>query len=270
MESRLAEPLVPGVVEYAYGSDPLQRLDFWVSGKAGAPLVIFVHGGGWKRGDKRNATGMAKVRHWQEQGYAVASINYRLVPGASVEQQAQDVADAVAWLRKDAHRLGFDADRIALAGHSAGAHLVALVGTDGRYLDKAGLRLSDLSGVLPIDGACYDVPAQMKDGPRVMQGTYQQAFGTDPDRQRDLSPVSHAAAPNAPVFLIIHVQRDDGIRQSKELAAALTRGGTAVERREFSGTGLRGHMEINRSLGDPDYPATPVVDEWLRRVFSPS
>lgn len=268
MEQKLEEPPAEGLIEKSYGSDPLQKLDFWKASASGAPLVIFVHGGGWKRGDKRNATGAAKVNHWRAQGYAVASLNYRLVPANSVEQQAQDVADAIAWLRREAGSLGFDPRRIVLSGHSAGAHLVALVGTDGRYLEQAGLRFSDLRGVIPIDGAAYDVPVQMTEGASIMRDTYVQAFGTDPERQRALSPTLHAAAPNAPAFLILHVEREDGARQSKALAEALGKAGVAVTLKDFPGTGLKGHMEINRSLGKPDYPATPVVDRWLREVFA--
>lgn len=268
MEQKLEEPPAAGAIEKSYGTDPLQKLDFWKAERTGAPLVIFVHGGGWKRGDKRNATGAAKVSHWHDQGYAVASINFRLVPANTVEQQAQDVADAVAWLRTHAADLGVDPTRIVLAGHSAGAHLVALVGTDPRYLEKAGLRLSDVRGVIPIDGAAYDVPAQMKEGGSVMQDTYVQAFGTDPARQRALSPTLNATAPNAPAFLLLHVQRRDGVRQAKGLAAALEKAGTRVEIDGFPGTGLKGHMEINRSLGRPDYPATPVVDRWLAAMFA--
>ncbi len=270
MEQKLEAPSAVGAVERSYGSDPLQKLDFWKAKNPDAPLVIFVHGGGWKRGDKRNATGTDKVTHWRDQGYAVASINYRLVPANTVEQQAQDVADAVAWLRGHAAGLGFDAGRIALTGHSAGAHLVALVGTDGRYLEKAGLRLSDVRGVMPIDGAAYDVPTQMKEAGSMMGKTYTQAFGTDPERQRALSPTAHAAAPNAPAFLIIHVQREDGVRQSRALADALQKAGTPVTIEGFPGTGLKGHMEINRSLGKPDYPATAVVDRWLAEIFARS
>ncbi|XUM24396.1 alpha/beta hydrolase fold domain-containing protein [Bradyrhizobium oligotrophicum S58] len=86
---------------------------------------MFVHGGGWKRGDKRNATGAAKIEHLLAQGYAFALIDYRLVPAATVEQQAADVAAAVAWLRKNAGRLGIDPSRLVLMGHSAGAHHVS-------------------------------------------------------------------------------------------------------------------------------------------------
>ena len=233
-----------------------------------APLVLFVHGGGWKRGSKDNAAGGWKQIHYPASGYAYASINYRLVPDATVEQQAADVAAALAHLLTRADALGIDRTRVVLMGHSAGAHLVALVGTDERYLRGAGLSFADLDGVIPIDGAAYDVPVQMQDGPKIMQDTYAQAFGTDPARQRALSPTLQAAAPNAPAFLIPHVQRPDGVRQSEALAAALRGAGARADIASFEGTGLKGHGEINRSMGDPAYAATPVVDAWLKRVFA--
>jgi arylformamidase len=256
-----------GATEFAYGQEPLQKLDFWKAKTAGAPLVIFVHGGGWKRGDKGNATGQYKAPHYLAQGYAFASINYRLVPAATVEQQAADVASAVAYFRKNAASLGIDTKRIVLMGHSAGAHLSALVGTDPQYLRGVGLDMSALAGVIPLDGAAYDVPAQMTDGARIMQDTYKQAFGTEPQRQKALSPFWQAVAPNAPEFLILHVDRDDGARQSAALADALQKNGATVHLQAFEGKGLKGHADINRKLGDPEYPATPVVDAWLRNVF---
>ncbi|WP_420145355.1 alpha/beta fold hydrolase [Sphingobium sp.] len=251
----------------AYGKDPLQALDYWPGKGAKPPLIIFVHGGGWKRGSKDNATGAAKVDHFTRLGYAFASIDYRLVPDATVEQQAQDVADAIAHLRGRAGTLGFDPDRIILMGHSAGAHLVALVGTDMRYFEKAGLRPDAVKGVIPLDGAAYDVARQMQDSGRVMAGTYEQAFGTDPARQTALSPTMQAAKPNAPSFLILHVDRADGTAQSHALAAALNAAGTPAEVHALEGRGLRGHMQINRSMGDPGYPGTAIVDTWLKRLL---
>ena len=256
-----------GATEMAYGNDPLQKLDFWKAKNANAPLVIFVHGGGWKRGDKGNATGQFKAPHYLAQGYAFASINYRLVPDATVEQQAADVAASVAYFRKNAASLGIDLKRIVLMGHSAGAHLSALVGTDPQYLRGVGLDISALAGIIPLDGAAYDVPAQMADGARIMQDTYKQAFGTEPQRQRALSPTWQAAAPNAPLFLILHVDRDDGARQSAALADALRKNGAKVQLNAFEGKGLKGHMEINRKLGQADYPATQIVDVWMKSVF---
>ena len=258
----------PGEQTFAYGTDPLQVMDFWdPAGATNAPLVLYVHGGGWKRGSKDTAMGNALPGHLRDQGYAFASINYRLVPAATVEQQASDVAQALAYLLARADKLGIDRSKVVITGHSAGAHLVALVGTDEQYLRKAGLSFADIDGVMPNDGAAYDVPRQMEQAGRMMADTYKQAFGTDPARQKALSPVFHAAAPNAPGFLLLHVQRKDGVAQAKELGAALKQAGVKVEYGSFPGTGLQGHAEINRKLGEPDYPATPVMDAWLKRVF---
>jgi arylformamidase len=260
--------LALGAQEYAYGGDPLQKLDFYAAkGKGSAPLLIFVHGGGWKHGDKRNATGADKVKHYTGLGYHLASINYRLVPGATVEQQGADVAQAIAYLLKNAAKLGIDAKKVVLSGHSAGAQLAALVGTDPQFLRGAGLGLESLSGVIPIDGAAYDVEQQLIDGNLFMRDTYQEAFGTDPTRQKALSPFHHAAGPNAPAFLMLHVEREDGKRQSEALAAELRKAGTKVQLNAFEGKGMQGHMDINRKLGDPSYPATPVVDAWLKGIF---
>jgi arylformamidase len=271
IEQRLVADKPAGGRDIAYGTDSLQNLRFWApAGKAGrpAPLLLFVHGGGWRMGSVDNATGKAKVEHYTKQGYAFVSIDYRLVPAARVEDQATDVASALSWIVGHAGELKVDPRRIVLMGHSAGAHLVALVGTDPRYLHTAGLSERAIAGIIPIDGAAYDVPTQMTAGPPIMGGTYAQAFGTDPARQAALSPTRHAAAPNAPAFLILHVQRSDGIAQAQGLAKALQNAGTAVQVERFPGTGLRGHVDINRKLGLADYPATAVVDAWLKARLS--
>jgi acetyl esterase/lipase len=264
---RRESPASLGKEELSYGTDPLQKLDYWKPTTPGSPLVIYVHGGGWKRGDKSLAAN-EKAVHYLRQGYAFASLGYRLVPACKVEDQAQDVADAIAYLIKDAEKLGFDGKRVVLMGHSAGAHLSALVGTDMSYLEKAGLGPTALRGVIPLDGACYDVPRQIAEGGNFMHDIYMNAFGADPERQKALSPISHAAAPNAPSVLILHVQRVDGTAQSKALGEALRKAGTPAVVKGFDGHGLIGHARINRSMGDPSYPPTPVVDEWLKGVFA--
>lgn len=266
-QTEATKPRAQTPQEISYGSDRLQRVDFWRGSQAKAPLVLFVHGGGWKRGDKSMMKGSAKLTHWQSLGYAVASVNYRLVPSATVEQQAQDIADALARLKRDAGQLGFDSTRIVLVGHSAGAHLVALVGTDPTYLRKAGLSYRDIAGIVSLDGAAYDVPAQMGENPRLLGDTYRQAFGTDPERLRALSPTHHAASPNASSFLILHVQRRDGTAQAQGLARTLEEASTPARVQGLSGRGLRGHAEINRKLGEADYPATAVVDRYLASRF---
>ncbi len=262
-----AAPLAPGKQNFSYGVDPLQMLDFWPaqSAETPAPLVVFVHGGGWTRGSKDNASGAWKAPHYTGTGYAYAAINYRLVPGVTVEDQAADVAASLRYLIDHAAALGIDPQRIVLMGHSAGAHLVALVGTDERYLRAAGLSFASLKGVIPIDSAAYDVPRQIKNGGNFMHDTYVEAFGSDLTRQRVLSPTLQAGRPNAPAFLLIHVQRKDGIAQNEALEAGLRKAGTPVTRHGFPGEGLMGHMTINRRLGDPAYAATPVVDAWLKQ-----
>ena len=99
------DPAQGGKIALSYGADRLQRVDFYPAAQAGGPLVVFVHGGGWKRGDKRMVDDSSKLTHWHALGYNAASVNYRLVPDATVEQQGADVAAAVAMLREKASRL---------------------------------------------------------------------------------------------------------------------------------------------------------------------
>lgn len=262
------EAAAPPPVEIAYGEDELQRIDFWPGAGRKSPLVIFVHGGGWRRGDKQMMTGSAKLVSWQAKGYAVASVGYRLVPQAKVEQQAQDVADAVAHLHRKAADLRIDPAHIALAGHSAGAHLAALVGTDERYLQRAGLEASDLVGILALDGAAYDIPAQMASPAALQAHIYRGVFGKSLMRQQALSPALHAEAPNARAFLILHVDRIDSTAQSRLLGEALRKAGSVAVVKGFPGEGLRGHADINRRLGEPDYPVTAIVNAWLAARFA--
>ncbi|WP_313538344.1 alpha/beta hydrolase [Sphingomonas sp.] len=269
------EPAAPSAFapkrNLAYGTAPEQKFDYYpptVFTRSAPPLIVFVHGGGWEHGSKDNATGAAKIRHFTGNGYAFATIDYRLVPGATVEQQAQDVAAALAWLVAHARDLGFNPSRMVLMGHSAGAHLAALVATDPRYIHAQDLMLDQLRGVVLLDGAAYDVPAQMAEAGGFMAPIYREAFGTDPARQRALSPIAHTKGPNVLSFLILHVQREDGMRQSEALAKALRAEGSKVELQGFEGRGLRGHVAMNRQLGEADYPATAVVDRWLSATFA--
>lgn len=263
-------PATPAAQVISYGRDARQSLNFWPAeaARGPAPLIVFVHGGGWSRGSKDNATGQWKAAHFPRAGYAFASIDYRLVPAATVEEQAGDVAASLKALLARADALGIDRRRVVLMGHSAGAHLVALVGTDERYLRAAGLSFADLAGVIALDGAGYDVAGQLADaGPRLRQ-TYDQAFGRDPGRQRALSPLAHASAANVGQFLLLHVERADSARQTGALGEALRRAGTSARVEAVAGRGLMGHMEINRRLGDPAYAATGIVDAWLAGLFA--
>jgi acetyl esterase/lipase len=253
-----AGALPSGWREDAYGPDPRQKLDWAVPpGANKAPLLLFVHGGGWSIGDKRMGAAQ-KGAHFLGRGWAFASANYRLVPQASVEEQAADVAGAIAWARRQP---GIDPARIVLMGHSAGAHLVALVGTDPIYLKAAGVPLSAVRGVVLLDGAGYDVGQQMATPRNPAQSMYGQAFGSDPARQAKLSPARHAAAPNASNWLILPVERRaDSTAQSEALAARLRAGGSRAEVLPQAG---KTHMTLNRQLGEAGDPSTAVIDRFL-------
>lgn len=260
-------PQVPRPETLSYGPERLQALDFWRARAASAPLTVFVHGGAWRAGDKDVSSRTWQVPYFLSKGHGFASVNYRLVPDASVAQQAEDVARSLKFLVDRADALGFDRKRIVLMGHSAGAHLAALVATDGRYLQQVGLQVSDIAGVILLDGAGYDVPRQMAAAGPMMQRTYRMAFGEERAQQLALSPISHVAAPNARAFLVLHVQRPDAAAQSRALADALQQGGTRAEVHGLPGEGRSGHREINVELGDPSYSGTAVVDRWLGGVL---
>ena len=259
-----ATPPVPGTRELAYGADPKQRLDLLTPANASrAPVLLFVHGGGWSIGDKAHAAG-GKARWANGQGWAFVSANYRLVPQATVEQQAADVASAIAWLRANAAGQRLDPDRIVLMGHSAGAHLVALVGTDPQYLKAAGVPMAAIKGVVLLDGAGYDIAGQMARPGNAVAGMYDAAFGKDPARQKALSPTLHAAAPNVANWLILPIERRaDSPAQSKALAAGLSRAGASTLVVAVPG---ESHGSLNKGLGEAGNFATEQVDKFLEKA----
>ena len=254
-------PMVAGLREISFGSDPLQRLDLVVPvGAARAPVLLFVHGGGWSIGDKRSGAGI-KASHFAASGWAFASTNYRLVPQATVEQQAADVAGAIAFLRAHATQNNLDPDRIVLIGHSAGAHLAALVGTDPRYLAAAGVPMAAVRGVVLLDGAGYDVAAQMARPGNPVGSMYDAAFGKDATRQTALSPTLHAMSPNVADWLILPIERRaDSTAQSRGLGAALTTGG---DRALVVPVANESHGSLNKGLGEAGDFATGEVDRFL-------
>lgn len=250
-----------GMIEIAYGADPKQKMDLMVpEGVDRAPILFFVHGGGWSIGDKV-AGGATKGPWANAQGWAYASANYRLVPQATVEQQAADLANALGWLRAHASEQGLDPDRIVLMGHSAGAHLVALLGTDTKYLEAAGVPLSAVKGVVLLDGAGYDIPKQGSAETNIVKPMYEAAFSKDPERQAALSPTRHADAPNAPNWLILPIQRRaDSQAQSRGLADALRRAGASAVVAVVPG---ESHGSLNKGLGEQGDFATTEVERFL-------
>lgn len=248
-----------------YGDHQRQQIDVYApqQGGDGAPLILFVHGGGWSFGNHKQ-TVQAKPVHFTGAGYVFASTGYRVLPDAPVEQQAADVAAALRALREEAGSLGFDPDRIILMGHSAGAHLAALVASDPVY---AGEDFGAIAGVVLLDGAGYDVAAQMRPGASELPQVYARAFGDDPARQAALSPIKHVGGKDAPEWLVLYVaERAASSAQSEALAKALSGAGANAEAVAITGTD---HGRMNRELGLPEGAAqTQAVDAFLTRVFA--
>ena len=255
-----------GGADMAYGSEDAQYLRFWKAEQMTTtkpPIVIFVHGGSWQSGTCLDSIGSAKVGYLTRKGYAFATINYSLIPSVTVEEQVQEVASSVAYLVNNAARLDFDPERVVLMGHSSGAHVVTLLGTDTTYLERAGVSIHAVRAVVSLDGSNYNAMAEITDSPGPVAKNLIYGLGTDPERLRAMSPTYHARAPNAGAFLLLHVQRQGDIRQACELAAALNAAGTDTALHVFEGLSFEGHMQMLLRLGDPTYPATLVMSNWL-------
>lgn len=246
---------VPGKAlrDIPYGSDPRQRFDVYLPAQAAsdAPVIFMVHGGGWRTGDKaETAVVENKVPYFTGRGYLLVSINYRMLPDADPLVQAQDVALALATAQRKAASWGGDPRRFILMGHSAGAHLVALLSarpslaTGSRWL-----------GTVALDSGALDVPDLMEHRhPRL----YDEAFGSDPVFWRKVSP-AHALQPGAqPMLLVCSSQRDGACRQAHGFAQRLRAAGSRAEVLELA----RNHREINLQLG-ADHAYTGAVQAFI-------
>ena len=155
--SALVRQSIPCSLDQAYGTAPAEQLDFFPSGQPNAPLLVFIHGGWWRSLDKSDFSFV--VPAFTRAGIDVAVTNYTLAPFATIEQITLQQIQAVAWLYRRAATVGYDRNRIVIAGHSAGAHLSAMlmatlwpqVGADLPLdLVKGGILLSGLYDLAPV------------------------------------------------------------------------------------------------------------------------
>jgi acetyl esterase/lipase len=240
-------PLLLDLYLAAAGADP-------------APLVVFMHGGGWLRGDRSMVS--PAFASWRPgplarlaaAGFAVASVDYRLSGEARFPAQLEDVSAAVEWLTGQAEEYGFDPGRIVLWGESAGAHLAALLalGSPGRpvrgVVDWYGpADLAALDGQVGAAGALTDDPLDTREA-RLLGAPVAEV----PELARAASPISHVRA-GAPPFLIAHGTADRAVpfSQSEALAAALAEAGVGVRFEAVEGAD---HMWVG--VADP----TPLFD----------
>lgn len=260
-----AEPKVQRDIAYVEPKNERHTLDVFspAEGK-NHPIVVWVHGGGWTKGSKNGM--QQKPRAFTEKGFVFVPVNYRFVPDVTVKDMTSDVAKAIHWVHDHADEFGGDSQSIFVMGHSAGAHLAALVCADDRYLKAEGLSLTVIKGCVPIDVSVYDIPKRLKDGGSVPPETFQAIFGKAEDVQRDLSPVAHVAkGKHIPPFLILHVaDRPDTKAQSDWLASKLTQ--ADVPARVVAAEG-KTHGTINSDLGLPEDKPTAALFEFLHGVL---
>lgn len=238
--------------ECRYGPDPAELLDLYLPRDAATPrpVVVFIHGGGWSAGHRRQAGAFTDfpqvLAGVAVRGYAVASIDYRLSGVAAFPAQLEDLERALAWLDAQAPLLGLDTSRLALWGFSAGAHLAALlaaqrpvvlIGWCGIYdpaalLDSQGE--STLGGALRLLLACP-------------QGT------CPPRRLQEAGPLQQLRRPPR-ATLLLHGEEDRLVpaEQARTLAAALRARGGPVELKVWTGVG--------HSLVGPDLATTQAVN----------
>jgi acetyl esterase/lipase len=192
------EVVVVNDIAYYEGADAdakKHKLDIYTpKGLKDFPVVFFIHGGTWSSGDRKMYGNMGQM--FASQGIGVVVISYRLSPAVTHPAHIEDVAKAFAWTHANIAKYGGRADRIFVAGHSAGGHLTSLLAANPEYLKKHNLSSKNIRGIIPISGV-YDIPAGMF--PKIFPGTA--------DALKPASPVKNLTA-GGPPALVIYADQD--------------------------------------------------------------
>ena len=198
------------------------------------PVVVFLHGGGWKIGSKKEAAQV--VEAITGAGFALASVDYRLSGEAVFPAQIQDCKTAVRWLRANAAKYGLDPKRIGVMGFSAGGHLAALLGTsagvealegraEGSPRESSRVQaVCDVSG--PVD---LSIPTHSIIGKLSVRGELGGSASAKPVLVREANPTTYITGKEPP-FLIIQGDQDKLVvpKHAEVLAAALRKKGVPV------------------------------------------
>lgn len=192
--------------DLAYGGDAAQRMDVYIpAGAIHAPVILMVHGGAWRVGDKAMSRVVDnKVAHWLPRGVIFISLNYRMVPGADPQQQADDVIRALVFAQGRARDWGGDPTAFMLMGHSAGAHLVSLINSRPARAIQTGAR--PWRGAVSLDTAAMDIVATMQ--ARHFR-FYDEPFGKDPSFWQAVSPLHQLSADAPPLLAVCSSIRPD-------------------------------------------------------------
>jgi acetyl esterase/lipase len=257
---------VEEIRDVAYGPDPMQRLDVYRPKGVGdrRPVVIWIHGGGWQAGDKRELPngiggfGPSLV----ELGYVAVSCNYRLAPKHKHPAQVDDVRRVVRWVRANAPTYGIDPERVGVVGISAGGHLAAALAVRA---PRRGDELDRFRGQAEVVVSLNGVTDLRQGGPSnpPLEGAYHDLAGDDPKARADVSPITHVGRDSSPVLFVVGDQ-DTLVpnAQSTTMADALTKAG--VESRVITIKGA-GHG----IFPDGSPPAREAAIEFLGRHLKP-
>jgi len=244
-------------------ADPVKhKIDLYVpEGVADAPLIAIFHGGGWNLGDRTLPAVQDGARWFAERGVIAAAAGYRLTPQVKPTQQALDVARVAAWLYAHAAEYGGDPDKIFLLGHSAGAHLSALVACDRRYLKKLNVPESVPAGVITLAGI-FDLRGSSEGNHPMAVKMVTQNFGPDADYRAQLSPIAHVHA-GCPPFLMLRAKGDHIVprEQPEQMQQALQEAGVNAWVRHVGG---RGHIELFHAMTEPGDVAGEAALEFIQ------
>lgn len=233
------------------------------------PLLIFVHGGGWKGGKRQDY--LVYLHHFAQQGYMTATVSYRLVRDSIYPAAAEDVRDAVRWIFGHSDRFQFDPDRTALIGGSAGAHLVMLTAFGWGEPEDVPVTFADAAGIPRQIKALVDIygpvdltsPQAKKH--HLVSDFLGYTFDENPEIYREASPVNYLKS-SAPVTLILHGTSDKLVPagQSELLRSKLSQLGVPVEYHRFP---LWPHA-MDMSVRANRF-TTKMMEEFFERQLNP-
>lgn len=218
------------------------------------PVVVFFYGGSWQDGKRQwyRWMGETLARH----GLVVAIADYRKYPQVHLKGFMSDAANAVAWVRAHAADYGGNPQELFLMGHSAGAHIGALLATDGRWLRRVGMTPQDLSGFIGLAGPYDFLP--------LTDPTFIDLFGSTPQAQANSQPVNFVDG-DEPPMLLLQGTTDDYVapQNARSLAEHMQEQGEVAIVHFYSGSG---HVRLLLSFSALLRHSSTALDDTLRFI----
>ena len=224
--------------------------------REGAPVLIFMHGGGLSNGDKRRVQHIG--RRFASEGFVTILNNYRLTPPNAHPDHIEDAAAAFAWVHQNISEYGGDPNRIFVAGGSAGGYLSALLAYDERYLARHELSTRQILAVIPIRG--------LVDVRRTRRRRQREMWHGDPDVILDASPIHHVRK-DGPPTLILFADGDTRVRRQMNVDFAEALQSVGHPDANYMEIPDRTHNTIGRFMEEPDDPTTNAMLTFMRRFL---